>query len=33
VSGLDVRFDIGKAVRDAQRAFEEFGADRLPRAI
>lgn len=33
MSGLAVRFDIGGAVRDAQRAFEEFGVDRLPRAI
>lgn len=33
MSGLAVRVDIAGAVRDAQRAFEEFGADRFPRAV
>jgi hypothetical protein len=30
---LSVRFDVAKAVREAQQAFESFGLDRFPRAV
>ncbi|WP_298958546.1 hypothetical protein [uncultured Methylobacterium sp.] len=33
MSGLAVKVDLASAVRDAQRAFEEFGVDRFPRAV
>jgi hypothetical protein len=33
MSGLAVKGDLAAAVRDAQRAFEEFGVDRFPRAV
>lgn len=33
MSGLAVTVDIANAVREAQAAFERFGADRFPRAV
>ncbi|WP_246694821.1 hypothetical protein [Methylobacterium sp. WL6] len=33
MTGLAVRIDVAGAVRDAQRAFEELGASRFPRAV
>jgi hypothetical protein len=30
---LSGKFDIGKAVREAQAQFEAFGLDRFPRAV